>query len=104
MRRDLTKSCVSLIMNLGGTERWCAGKHTAPDTSLHTHKEGWMRIHIAKLDRGFRTMMVVPNRSAHMSPIIVRGTDKAAVRAELQEVVDAVSLAERHGNSERGSV
>lgn len=64
------------------------GEGEAPRPSFWDRKENGMRIHVYKELEGVRSIMVVPGRSAHMAPVLIRGTDKAAVLEEAVEVID----------------
>lgn len=54
-----------------------------------------MRIIVYKVENGVQSISVVPGRRAHLAPILVRGTDRAAVLAEVSEV--AAFVAGRQG-------
>lgn len=53
-----------------------------------------MRVMIMRERNGLREITIVPGRGAHLPPVTVRGTDKAAVREEAAQVIRAVSEAE----------
>lgn len=61
-----------------------------------------MRIHINKRDDGVHEVVVVPFRSAHLAPIMVRGPHKATVFENVAEVIKQVAALEKRHVHEVG--
>lgn len=50
-----------------------------------------MRIHIRRVEHGWRVATIVPRRAARLPPIQVQGYTKESFRAELAKVVEDLS-------------
>lgn len=49
-----------------------------------------MRVRVSRMKEGVREIMVIPGRARGMPPVVIRGADRAAVRAELRKVIGKV--------------
>lgn len=59
-----------------------------------------MRVMVFKVDEKGRAAVVIPNRDAHLAPILVQHADKAVYKDELSKVLAFVWGAENGPRSE----
>lgn len=59
-----------------------------PNTAEERSSE--MRILVFPVREGVREVLVVPGKAARLAPILVRGTEKAAVKQEVAAAIDVV--------------